>query len=79
MSKLIPNSDDVISLYDCKRAGHCVAGVKQWCKEHNYPWHKMCWEGFPLREAEKLDERPVQHIIAVKKGHMNGRQQQEKA
>lgn len=66
-------SDDRVTIYDVNRAGYCVKGIRHWCNQQGIPFRDFVENGFPVSEAEKMDDAIVQDVLRVKReGVRNG-------
>lgn len=61
-------SEDRVTIYDVNRAGYCVKGIRDWCRQQGIPFRDFVKNGIPISEVEKMDDAIVQDVLRVKRG-----------
>ncbi|ARB05707.1 hypothetical protein [Synechococcus virus S-ESS1] len=57
----------MLTMEDVRKSGFCVRGAKAHCTELGIDFKGLVKNGFPLAEAEAIQDAHVQRIVAVAK------------
>lgn len=59
--------DDLITMNDVRRAGHCVGGAKTWCTANRLDWRKLVRPGIPEAEFLASGDQLAVDVVRRKK------------
>lgn len=58
---------NIITVTDCRRAGHCAVGIKNWFEEKGLDFRKFLKEGITEEEFLKTNDGYANEIVAKKR------------
>ncbi len=65
--------DEHITITDCRRAGHCSRGIKNWFDERGLDFKKFLREGISVDEFLATNDGYANEIVRRKRaGELNG-------
>lgn len=64
------SKEDRITIDDCRRAGHCVVGVKQWVKDMGIDFRELMKNGIPIEIVEQKNDGYGNQVVAATKARI---------
>lgn len=58
---------ETVTIEDCRRAGHCVRGVKAWCEQHQVDFRDFLKNGMSVEKALSFHDGFSDQIVARKR------------
>lgn len=67
-----PDEDFVITVSDCRQAGHCARGIRRWFEDHGLDFRDFCRNGISAQvmwdTGDGQGRNVVSHVLNKRKG-----------
>ena len=70
---LSEKTDFILTVDDCRKAGHCAAGIRRWFEAHGYDFRDFLKNGRSARELLAVDDAQMNNVIAKTLERRHGR------
>lgn len=61
------SKEDRVTIDDCRRAGHCVSGVKAWVAEMGISFRDLMKDGIPIETVASKNNGYGDQVVAATK------------
>lgn len=70
---LTADTDFLVTVDDCRKAGHCALGIRRWFEAHGYDFRHFLKNGRSALELLAIDDAQMNNVIARTLERRHGR------